>query len=409
MKLLILSPNFYPEKTGIGVSATDSARLIRDLGHEPHVITSIPYYPEWEVPKAYSTKLVYKEIVEGMKVWRLLRYVPKQPSSIKRILHEISFGAHVIIRALLIKSDVIICISPPLILGFFAVFIAGFKKKPLWFYVQDIQPDAAIRLNMLQNKSLLFILKAVEKFIYHFSEKVLVLCEEMKENIVAKGVKADKIVVVPLAVDTEEFALTRDLPSSRSKFRQVNNLNDRFIVLYSGNLGVKQEPRILVEAAKLLKENGEIFFAIVGDGAEQESVASKIREYALTNVSLFSLVEREDFADLLCAADILICTMKEEVGSFSVPSKIYAYLAAKRPIIVSAARGSAAANLLEKEDLGFVIKSGDAEAIAKQVLEIKNNLQLARRKALKGLAHVENHYSYGVLLAKFYGPLLSMK
>lgn len=408
MRVLLLTPNFYPEKTGIGVSATDSARFIRDLEHEPHVITSVPYYPEWKIPKAYSKKLVSKETVEQIKVWRLLRYVPKHPSSIKRILHELSFGAHAFLQALFIKTDLVICISPPLILGFFAVFISRFKRKPLWFYVQDIQPDAAIRLNMLQNKPLLFVLKAMEKFIYRFSEKVLVLCEEMKDNIVAKGLSPAQIEIVPLAVDTDEFALTRDLPSAQSKFRQANNLNDKFIVIYSGNLGVKQEPQILVEAAKLLKDQSDIFFAIVGDGAEQESVASMIKEYALTNIKLFPLVERKDFADLLCAADILICTMKEEVSSFSVPSKVYTYLAAKRPIVVSAARESAAANLISKHDLGFLIEPGSASDIAKQVLEIKNKPELAKRKATDGLVHVEENYSYRVILGKVYGPLLSI-
>lgn len=406
MNILLLTPNFYPEKTGIGVSATDSARFIRDLGHEVRVLTSVPYYPEWEIPEEYSKRFVYNEDVEGIHVSRLLRYVPKYPTSIKRVFHELSFALHALSRALFIKTDCIICISPPLLLGFFAVFISWLKRKPLWFYVQDIQPDAAIRLGMLKNKPLLYALKFIEKFIYRFSTKVLVLCEEMADNISEKGVPSEKLEVVPLAVDTKEFKDYRNRDPKTSEFRKKHNLKEKFLVVYSGNLGVKQEPQILVETAELLNEQKDVFIALVGDGAQRESVRELISQKKLKNVELYPLVERADFADLLSSADILVCTMREEVSSFSVPSKVYSYLAAQKPVIVSAAKESAAAGLIIKNDLGYLIEPGSASAIAQCIKAIKLNIAEARVKALAGSQHIDENYSYEQLQSGVYNSLL---
>src|SRR5207237_6369352 len=108
---------FFPEKTGISVVATDSARFISQYGHEVAVICDMPFYPEWRIYDDYRGKLLSTETLDGVKVKRVWLYVPTKASTLKRMLHELSFSFLAALRALIQRFDLLICFSPPLTAG----------------------------------------------------------------------------------------------------------------------------------------------------------------------------------------------------------------------------------------------------------------------------------------------------
>ena len=402
MKVLLITNFFAPEKTGIGVTATDCAKFISDLEHEVVVVTGMPYYPEWKVHRQYRGKLFYNETIEGIPVKRSWLYVPRQPSTLKRIIHEISLSGMAFFRALCIPGDLILCISPALSLAFVSAILSKIKRKKFWCSIKDIQPDAAIDLGMLKNKWIIKFSKFMESFVYNTAEKIIVLSDGMKQNIANKGIAEEKIAVVPDSIDISELSVE---PNSGSRFRKANSLEDKFLVLYSGNLGIKHNVELIVECAKELQKETEIYFAVVGRGAAQESLERKIEDYQLENIKLYPLVEREDLGDMLCSADLLLAPQKREVVDIVVPSKLLAYLTSKRPIIASVNSSSEAARLLTKYNAGVVTEPENSKDLAQAILSCRENPQWAAKLGEAGFNLVASSFDHSVILKRYYQPL----
>ncbi len=411
-RVLLLTPNFYPEKTGIGVSASDCAGFLCRLGHEVDVVTSVPYYPEWKVPEQYRGQLKYVDHINGSRVTRLARYVPENPSFAKRVAHELSFMIHILVRCIFWRADLVICISPPLVLAFVMAVVFKLRRKSYWVYVQDIQPDAAIDLKMLRSRFLIQMLRAMELTTYRLAEKVLVLSEGMRKNISRKLSRLgdgseDKIAVIPLAVDVSELDVGSDIDRKATKFRQKHNLSSNYLVVYSGNLGVKQDPCIIAECAKLMQNDREIFFAIVGDGAKRQELAELIERYQLTNIKLFPLVERSELADLLASADVLLAPQRKEIVDIFLPSKLISYLCSRRPVIASALETSGAAQLLNEQSAGVVVEPEKPEAIVNAIRVLKQNPDLAISLGERGYQFVCQTFDNSAVLERYYRPLFA--
>ena len=405
MKITILSNFFYPEKTGIGVTATDCALFLASLRHEVVVITTMPYYPNWEVPSEYRKHLFLSEIYKGLPIERVWLYVPKQPSTLKRIVHELSGSSLMILKGLFLKTNLILCISPPLTLGFLAAILAKLKRVPYWCYIKDIQPDAAINLGMLKNPLLRKLSQWMEKQMYKHSDRILVLSEGMSENIHAKSISKEKIAIVPDSIDTSELQSNVKNDIASSKFRRKYGLESKFLVLYSGNLGIKHNVEIIVECARKLRDDENLFFAIVGDGAAKKRVEKLISEYKLTNVGLFPLCERSDLGDMLASADVLLAPQRKEVVDIVVPSKLLAYLTSGSAVIASADGESESAKLLKQHQAGEVVDAENVDHLSAQIQKLQDSPSLRKKLGQNGIELIKSHFDHQVVIDKYYAPL----
>lgn len=404
MKVLIISQCFYPEKTGISVTATDCANFISEFGHKVSVICGMPFYPEWKIHNEYKRKLLCTETLGSLTLKRVWLYVPAKATTLKRIIHELSFSLLASLRALFRRFDLLICISPPLTAGFVAAIISIVRRRKLWLFVKDIQPDAAVGLGMLRNKRIIKLMFWVEKFIYDRSEKVLVLSEGMARNLESKDVPRAKIIIVPDSIDIEELSATA---SAGSKFRREYSLEDKFLILYSGNIGVKQNPTIIVECAKRLAHRSDVFFAIVGEGAMKATVQSLIDQYGLQNIAMYPLRERADLGDMLSSADILLAPQRKEVIDIVVPSKMIAYLTSRKPVLASAHPQSEIARMLNEHDAGVIVEPENVEAMVDAILSLKEDRKKAMEIGGRGYTFVSTHFSHQVVKEKYYKQLFS--
>ncbi len=404
MRVLLLSNFYFPEKTGIGVTATDCARFIKELGHKVTVVTTMPYYPEWEVPEEYRSSFYRAETIFDIPVKRVWLYVPKTPSTLKRILHELSGSTLSFLRSLFIRTDLVLCMSPPLTLGFASLVLAKLRGKKYWCCIKDIQPDAAIDLGMLNNPLMKSVSFWMERHMYRGAEKILVLSEGMGGNIIAKGVPKEKIVVVPDSIDCRELAAT-DRSRYETEFRQGHNLGNSFVVLYSGNLGIKHNVEIIAECAALLRDNPDVRFFICGEGAAKPAVATIIEREKLTNITLLPLCPREELGDMLCSADVLLAPQRKEVRDIVVPSKLLAYLSTGRPIVASATSDSESAKLLRENQAGLVVEPENAAELVKALLRLKDNEAEAKSLGQCGAELVKTRYDHSIVKERYYEPL----
>ncbi|MEM7583406.1 MAG: glycosyltransferase [Acidobacteriota bacterium] len=408
MKILLLSPNFAPERTGIGVSATDTARALQRLGHEVSVLTSVPYYPEWQVPERYRRKLRIDETVHGISVTRLGRYVPQRPRTWNRIVHELSFAVPAALRLLARRADLVVCISPPLPLAVLAGWICALQRRRYWVYVQDIQPDTAVTLGMLRARWLRWALAWLERRLYRVAERVLVLSQDMGDNVRRK-VPGASLAELPLLVDVEDLAVELTPERRRAVRAEMGAGDEDFLLFYSGNLGVKHDPETLVACAREARPGDPVRIAIAGAGAREVAVREALAELgddpAGARVRLLELGSRQQLAERLAAADALVLLQRAEVEALCVPSKLITYLASGTPVIAAMSTGSSLAADLERSGGVVQVAPSDADAILEAARELAGDPTRARGIGARGARFVRQQFHRDVVLRNYYEPL----
>jgi colanic acid biosynthesis glycosyl transferase WcaI len=368
MKVLILSINYWPEVTGIGAFTTYRAEYLAAVGHDVEVCTTFPYYPEWKVPPGYAGKLAASEKRNGVRILRSYAYIPNPATSLKRVLHEATFIASSMIRAVVQKRpDLLLVVSPPLGLAVNAILLSRLWRIPYVFDVEDLQPDSAADLDMLPSWALRFLYR-VESAAYRHAALVTTLTNGMRERMIDKGIPEEKVELLEARVDDSLFDIG---PREGSAFRQRHGLESKFLVTHSGNMGVKQGLDVIVDAAALNRSDDSMRFLFVGDGAVCGRIQRRVAELELHNVRFLPLLEAEDFRGLLAASDVCLLTQQKSVSEIAFPSKIVTYLAAGRPVIASVNPDCEIAQTIRESGAGKIVAPEDAEALLAGIREFR--------------------------------------
>ena len=149
--IAIVGINYFPELTGIPVYTTGMAEYLVQKGFDVTVYTAFPHYPEWAKYEGDKGSCFKKEVINKVKIHRSYVYVPNPVTTLKRIIHELSFVLSSSVNYLMgPKADLTIVVSPPLLIGILVLLLARLKGSKVLFHVQDLQPDAAIELGMLR-------------------------------------------------------------------------------------------------------------------------------------------------------------------------------------------------------------------------------------------------------------------
>lgn len=370
MRILILSINYWPEVTGIGAFTTYRAEYLAAAGHDVEVCTTFPYYPEWKVPEDYKGRFVSTEARNGVRIFRNYIYVPNRVTALRRVIHEGSFVFATLIGAFFHKRpDVLLVVSPPLGLAAPAIILSRIWRIPYIFDVEDLQPDAAADLGMLPAWAVKF-LYGVERSAYRNAALVTTLTTSMRKRIVEKGVAEQKVQLVEPRMDES----LSDLSSAEDiAFRRRYSLGDKFLVTYSGNMGVKQGLDVVLEAASLNRSDDSVLFLLVGNGADRDRLQSRADELKLSNTRFLPLLDEDDFRGLVAASGVCLVTQQKSVSEVAFPSKIVTYLAAARPIIASVNPQSEVADITRECGAGKVVAAEDAEALLAAIHELREN------------------------------------
>lgn len=364
MRILIFGINYTPELTGIGKYTGEMGSWLADRGHEVTVVTAKPYYPEWEIHPAYRRKGWLTERLAGVTVHRVPLYVPKEVTAKKRILHELSFLGGVLPQwfVLLLKKkyDVVINVTPPFHLGFYALLYAKLRGAKLVTHIQDLQVDAAKELGMIRNSSLLNGMFRAERFLLSRSDAVSSISLGMKKKILAKGIPEAKYILFPNWVDVEAI---RPLTKAESLRGEWNIPDEDTVVLYSGNLGEKQGLEIILEAAGHFRDRKHVHFIICGSGGARDRLKNLAEQAGLQQVRFYPLQPYEKLPALLATADVHLVLQKKSASDLVMPSKLTGILAAGGCSVVSAVPESSLYEVIADHRLGLIIEPESAEAL----------------------------------------------
>jgi colanic acid biosynthesis glycosyl transferase WcaI len=344
MNITIISNNYYPEDSGIGLYSSGMAEFLAK-NHNVKVITAMPYYPQWEIYSEYKDKpTFYRETINNVEVLRFKQYTPKNPTFLKRIFQMCHFFLGSIVNVFKIKkNDVVIVVMPFTISIILGRLVKLFKGGKLIVHVQDFEFDAAFETG-LSKKSVV-----VAKIIFHIERWLLNRADSV--STISFGML--KKLETKTASPTIYFPNWIDYSKINPETAKPNKLFDpnKFNILYSGNIGAKQDWDFFIDFVKACQEINKVHIYLIGEGAKREEVVDKIKNYS--NCTYFPPVRYEELNDLLCNADLHILFQKSTVIDTVMPSKILGMMASAKPSIVTGYEESEVKQNFENSNGGF--------------------------------------------------------
>jgi len=405
LDILIFSINYWPEQFGIAPFATGRAEFLASRGHHVTVCTGFPYYPDWRVLPHYRKKIIATEAVNGVTILRSWLYVPGRVSSVTRMIHEASFVASTFARALGHKRpELILAISPPLGLGLVALLLGRLWAVPYTVHVADLQPDAAADLGMIRNRGLLAFLYWVERLVYRNAVLISSLTPPMRDRVISKGVKEDKVALFPDWADPLLFGISID--DQGRGFRERFGFDSNFLVTHSGNMGVKQGLDVVLDAAAEARDKRRVKFLLVGDGAARPTLEKQAKRRSLENVCFVPTQPKAMFLELLAATDLALITQQRSVADIVFPSKTITLLAAGRPVVASVNAESEVARVINASGAGVVVPPEDSRALLQAISELQCNSYRRKMCGLNGRAYAQDTWERVKILEQMEQSLL---
>lgn len=266
--------------------------------------------------------------------------------------------------------DLIFADSTPPTQGALAALLKKRLKKPFVYNLQDVFPDSMVNAKMTKKGSLIWkIGRVIEDFTYRNADKIIVISDDFKKNIMEKGVPENKIVVIPNWVDTN--VIYPVVKTNNKLYDEFNIPKDKYIVLYAGNLGNAQGSDIILETADLLSEYDDTIFVVFGGGSQFEKF--KLKAKSRKNLMVFDLLPSERVSEVYSLGDIALITCKKGTGMAGMPSKTWSIMACNVPIIASFDTDSELANILNQVDAGVCVEPENAERLSKAILNCYQN------------------------------------
>jgi colanic acid biosynthesis glycosyl transferase WcaI len=235
----------------------------------------------------------------------------------------------------------------------------------------------------------------LEDFCLHRARRIQVLGEGFLADLAHHRISSDHIVIIPPWLDTE---LIRPMPRQNS-FSHEHSLDEKFIVLYAGNLGLSQGLETVLESAQRLVDRPEILFLFVGDGRGKEQLVSQAA--GLGNVRFLPFQPRERLPEVLASADVSLVVLKQGIGSGSLPSKTVSILASGRPVLASVDEGSDAWNLAQRSQAGLCVPPEDPAALARAILSLKDDPARREQIGRNGREWAVKYHSSQVAATQF--------
>jgi glycosyltransferase involved in cell wall biosynthesis len=391
MRVLMVSQYFWPESFRIN----EVVRTLVEKGVEVDVLTGKPNYPEGTTFKGYKAWGCQVESWASATVLRLPLFPRGTRSAWRLILNYLSFVATgTIFGAWMLRKrqyDVIFVYAPsPILQALPALWLGWLKRCKVVVWVQDLWPESLAATGYVRNRTVLKMVERVVRFIYRHVDLLLVQSEAFVGPVSVLA-SDTPVKYFPNSVD-ESFSAPSIVPVP-----DVSGLEDKFSIMFAGNIGTAQAVEVIVEAATLLKEQTDIQFIILGEGSRRDWMLQEAKNRNLANLHLPGRFPVETMPGFMQKASVLLVTLTDqEIFRFTIPSKVQAYLAAGRPIL--ACLNGEGANLVTVSGAGLAVPAEDSKTLAEAVLQLyRMPSQEREAMGINGRLYYTQHFSHDKL------------
>jgi colanic acid biosynthesis glycosyl transferase WcaI len=363
MKILIITPYFYPENFRIN----DFAFKMSKRGHSIAVLTGMPNYPEGKFFGKY--RILKKETFNNVEIYRVPIIPRGNSNKINLFINYLSFLiSGIIFGPFLLRSfkpNLIFAINytPPSasIIGY---IMGKIYNAPLYLWIQDLWPESLTATNTIKSKFILNFVKKVMTFLYNSSSCILVQSRSFVEHIKNQTQDTNKIYYFP---NWAEDSFNKSTNLSKNKYSSLIPDN-KFIIMFAGNLGIAQSLETIIEAALLSKKH-PIHWVFLGDGRQINWLKDQVRINRLENVSILGRYPLDDMPLFFNLADAMLVTLKKDpLLNLTVPGKVQSYLKFGKPIL-SAIDGDGSL-IISESNSGYNSPSEDGEMLSMNAIRI---------------------------------------
>ena len=364
MRILIVSQYFPPETGGPPNRLLSIAKVLKQAGHDVHVVTEKPNHPEGIIREDYREGVFDERMYDGISVTYTWVYTDPDKNFIKRLAFYLSFMVMAVLGAIRTKGnfDVVLASSPPLFVGVSGWLAARLKGAKFVFDVRDIWPEVAVAMGAITNPAAVRLAEVLERFIYNRADGITAVTDSFCDHISERVDGNPPMQRVMNGTVPEVF--NRD--DQRAKKRAELGVQDKFVVLYAGNHGLAQGLPHILDAADALEDEDDVQFIMLGSGPVKDDLVEEANRRSLDNIHFLGRVPLEEAAAHMAASDALLVPLEDhEIYQQFIPSKLFDSMAAGRPVLLSV-DGEARA-ILDKAEGGLYYPAEDGTALSEKV------------------------------------------
>jgi len=401
---------FYPEVASLGQLMSE---LFINLQHEFDitVICAVPNYTG-QIDEHYKKKLLHFESFNNINIIRVKVPEVNKEKKLSRIFNILSFFFNSIIATF--KSgpqDVIFVTSqPPILAGILGIFGKKIKRAKLVYNIQDFNPEQTEAINYVKSGIVFSIARYLDKLSCRKSDLVILVGHDMQKTLENRF----KTRKVPANAVVNNWVNEKDiypLPKTHfeiEKFKEENGLDSKFIIMYSGNIGLYYDLENIIKIADKFKNNDDVHFVFIGEGAVKKQLVDYCKDHRLDNVSFLPYQPKDKLIYSLNAADVHLVTNQKGIKGISVPSKIYGVMAVGKPVIGVLEEGSEARLLIEDSGCGICVEPQDYDGIVNAINELYAKREQLPVIGMRGREYLEKHCSMESSINKYKQLLLNI-
>lgn len=388
MKILFLTENYPPETNAAATRVSERALYWAQAGHQVTVLTCAPNFPFGKLYDGWENRWHQVEMRDGIRVVRVKTYIAANEGFAKRTLDFVSYMVTATIAGLFeAKPDVVVSTSPQFFAAVGGWALAALRRVPFVFELGDLWPRSITAVGAMNDSPVIRMLEALELFLYRRSECVVALTQAFKDDLVRRGIPADKIAVVINGVDLPRYA-----PRPRDPEMSVAwGLDGKFVLGYVGTHGMAHGLANILDAAETLRDADRIRFLLVGAGAERQMLIEDAKRRGLANVVFGAPQPKEAMPRVWSLCDVALVHLKDSPAFAEViPSKIFEAMAMGLPLLLVAPEGEAS-RIVETDNAGLWVPAAQPHAFADAVRRLAGDDVVRGRLAAASLAAAPLH------------------
>lgn len=382
LRVSILAQNFSPEQSGNAPYTGSLAGALASRGHEIDVHTTYPYYPDWSHPPAGSGWTQRRQ-ENGVLVIRRKQYVPSSPTTLKRLMSELSFGLR-LITGRWGQRDVLLLVSPSLFSSALALFRARLtpRRPAIALWIQDLYSQGVVEIG-IGGRFTARCAQLFESWVLRHADGIAVIHDRFARRVIESlNVPAQDVTVirnwshldVPQPVDRESVRAQRRWGA------------DEVIVLHCGNQGAKQGlDQLRPVAERIDRDELPIRLVLMGDGNQRQSLESLLSEFAC--VDFVPPLPVQEFQAAMGAADLLLVCEREDLSEMSVPSKLTSYFSTGRPVIAMTDLHGVTAEEITRSGGGVCVQASDVDGFLTTVMKVASDERRSDELGAAGLRY----------------------
>ena len=360
MRILLLN-EYYPPDTS---ATAKMAALVAEHLAQRHEVTVLAGRPSYDPTEYYAFALLRRNVQNGVTVERVGSTDYPRHKMKRRVANYLSYLALAVPRAIALRPDYIVAMTDPPIAGIAGAFVSRMSGRPFVYNIRDLYPDMAVGGDIIRPSKWVQRWEKMHRSALHRAKRVIVLGDDMRNRILAKGIAADRVAIV-----RDGTTLPTSMPDRCDSVVQELRCGFPFVVVHAGNLGFYGAWSTLIEAAKLLR-NENVGLVFIGDGANRAGIEAAAK--GLPNVRLLPFRPVEQIPHVMMAGDVHVVTVKRGLEGVVVPSKLYSILAAGRPVLAVASTECDASRIATQSECGMAADPDDPVAVAQAIRKLRD-------------------------------------